>query len=76
MEQDIKQQTSQIEQVATAIQYEMGASSDEIAPNANGAADSASRASGAISIGQQRYRHPRKYRTHEPTTDDTSRPSR
>ena len=51
MEQDIKQQTSQIEQVATAI-HEMGASSDEIAQNANGAADSAQHAASAISIGQ------------------------
>jgi methyl-accepting chemotaxis protein len=51
MEQDLKQQTSQIEQVATAI-HEMGASSDEIAQNANVAADSATNASNAINIGQ------------------------
>lgn len=51
MENDVREQSSQIEQIATAI-HEMGASSQDIAQNANSAASSSARATEALLIGQ------------------------
>tara|TARA_Y100001960_G_C14782777_1_gene888118 strand:- start:213 stop:2135 length:1923 start_codon:yes stop_codon:yes gene_type:complete len=51
MENDVREQSSQIEQIATAI-HEMGASSQDIAQNANSAADSSAKATEALMIGQ------------------------
>jgi methyl-accepting chemotaxis protein len=52
MENDVREQSSQIEQIATAI-HEMGASSQDIAQNANSAADSSAKATEALMIGQE-----------------------
>ena len=51
MENNVREQSSQIEQIATAI-HEMGASSQDIAQNANSAADSSAKATEALMIGQ------------------------
>ncbi len=50
MESDVKSQTAQIEQVATAI-HEMGASSQDIAENSNSAATSSQDATASLEIG-------------------------